>query len=511
MGKTNPLMEVRFLDSPAPSDDTGRTSATTVIDFTPHPAEAAVQSFNFDVSHIRQQYPDLDLDSASIYTDMESGQVFIADRNDSEKVPRVILEDTSRSTAIEVPQTDDNSDKPRAKQRRNSNVSVIDYAIGPPARQIHEKPAKSKRPQTITEASSEYSLSLPGSPDNGTIFTMDEEDDHISRYTSRRPVPYEEQRSAFDVKKVTPWEAADSVSSGGSREKHVVPRQVPKQKQSADNHEAVPVPNEHKSLPIRIFSGAKLGKIKSTVNLAFNPKKHEDPEPPARNPPPPERSVTPEAQASPSHKCEACLRGEPVPSPTEPQVSRSFSEWQAGVPFKPPGSREPTIHEGQTGRTAQDLGLKLPCGHTAPYRVEPKIGDPVKRQSVSARRMKMHRGMGSSTIFTIQEAVPKAERRSPTESSAESEAIADRDVLKGLAIAVTAVCDEEVDALIREAGGPGVRKYLAGLTKIEGLGGSSVGDAKEGRRPADRTSTGLTGLRSGDISSRRTHGRGLRR
>lgn len=44
----------------------------------------------------------------------------------------------------------------------------------------------------------------------------------------------------------------------------------------------------------------------------------------------------------------------------------------------------------------------------------------------------MNWGLGSSTIFTILETVSKAERRSPTESSAESDAITDRDVLEGL-------------------------------------------------------------------------------
>ncbi|OBR15272.1 hypothetical protein CH63R_00452 [Colletotrichum higginsianum IMI 349063] len=61
--------------------------------------------------------------------------------------------------------------------------------------------------------------------------------------------------------------------------------------------------------------------------------------------------------------------------------------------------------------------------------------------------------------------------------------IDDRDVLRGLNIAISAACDEEVDAWIRQKTGVRIRRFLADLKAFETLGDESQPDpAKERAR-----------------------------
>ncbi|KAJ0313408.1 hypothetical protein COL516b_000344 [Colletotrichum fioriniae] len=61
--------------------------------------------------------------------------------------------------------------------------------------------------------------------------------------------------------------------------------------------------------------------------------------------------------------------------------------------------------------------------------------------------------------------------------------IEDRDVLRGLHIAISAACDEEVDAWIRQKTGVRIRRFLADLKAFETLGEEDQPDpAKERAR-----------------------------
>ncbi|KAJ4008217.1 hypothetical protein NW752_010097 [Fusarium irregulare] len=60
-------------------------------------------------------------------------------------------------------------------------------------------------------------------------------------------------------------------------------------------------------------------------------------------------------------------------------------------------------------------------------------------------------------------------------------AILDRDVLRGLHIAASAACNEQIDAFIREKTGLHIRKFLSDLTPFENLGNNPSRDAKERR------------------------------
>lgn len=60
-------------------------------------------------------------------------------------------------------------------------------------------------------------------------------------------------------------------------------------------------------------------------------------------------------------------------------------------------------------------------------------------------------------------------------------AILDRDVLRGLHIAASAACNEQIDAFIREKTGLHIRQFLSDLTPLESLGNNPTRDAKERR------------------------------
>ncbi|KAJ4130787.1 hypothetical protein NW768_006325 [Fusarium equiseti] len=63
----------------------------------------------------------------------------------------------------------------------------------------------------------------------------------------------------------------------------------------------------------------------------------------------------------------------------------------------------------------------------------------------------------------------------------EKVAILDRDVLRGLHIAASAACNEQIDAFIREKTGLHIRQFLSDLTPFESLGNNPIRDAKEKR------------------------------
>lgn len=59
--------------------------------------------------------------------------------------------------------------------------------------------------------------------------------------------------------------------------------------------------------------------------------------------------------------------------------------------------------------------------------------------------------------------------------------ILDRDVLRGLHIAASAACNEQIDAFIREKTGLHIRRFLSDLMPLEILGNNPAQDAKERR------------------------------
>jgi hypothetical protein len=59
--------------------------------------------------------------------------------------------------------------------------------------------------------------------------------------------------------------------------------------------------------------------------------------------------------------------------------------------------------------------------------------------------------------------------------------ILDRDVLRGLHIAASAACNEQIDAFIREKTGLHIRRFLSDLMPLESLGNNPAQDVKERR------------------------------
>ncbi len=60
--------------------------------------------------------------------------------------------------------------------------------------------------------------------------------------------------------------------------------------------------------------------------------------------------------------------------------------------------------------------------------------------------------------------------------------ITDRDVLRGLHIAASAACDEEVDAFVRNQTGLRIRRFLADLMTLESLAVNPPVDKKQWAR-----------------------------
>lgn len=83
--------------------------------------------------------------------------------------------------------------------------------------------------------------------------------------------------------------------------------------------------------------------------------------------------------------------------------------------------------------------------------------------------------------------------------------IDDRDVLKGLKLAVSAACDEDLDLCIRQQTGLRLRRFLADLKTFEhleslevgSLAGSKVGEKEGPEMDGDRASAGEAGLGKG--------------
>lgn len=69
----------------------------------------------------------------------------------------------------------------------------------------------------------------------------------------------------------------------------------------------------------------------------------------------------------------------------------------------------------------------------------------------------------------------------PYEVDFDDREIADRDVLRGLHVAASAACDEEVDAFVRNKTGLRIRRFLADLMALEAFGDPRPGEGSEQR------------------------------
>ncbi|KJZ76580.1 hypothetical protein HIM_03916 [Hirsutella minnesotensis 3608] len=79
------------------------------------------------------------------------------------------------------------------------------------------------------------------------------------------------------------------------------------------------------------------------------------------------------------------------------------------------------------------------------------------------------------------------------ESDPDDRKIADRDVLRGLHVAASAACDEEVDAFVRGRTGLRIRRFLADLIALEAFGGPRPGE--DGGRQIQRRRTEMRKLK----------------
>ncbi|KAM4059462.1 hypothetical protein HRG_011521 [Hirsutella rhossiliensis] len=126
-----------------------------------------------------------------------------------------------------------------------------------------------------------------------------------------------------------------------------------------------------------------------------------------------------------------------------------------------------------------------------PASQEPAPSDRGKKQSVS-RYDPNHIGIccrSSRGIPSRAVAPPNIPRRTSSirgsvdsdEADSDDGGIADRDVLRGLHVAASAACDEEVDAFVRGRTGLRIRRFLADLMALEAFGGPRPGEDDEQR------------------------------
>ncbi|KAE9381323.1 hypothetical protein N431DRAFT_457922 [Stipitochalara longipes BDJ] len=129
------------------------------------------------------------------------------------------------------------------------------------------------------------------------------------------------------------------------------------------------------------------------------------------------------------------------------------------------------------------------------YSDQPPIPDPTNRPSLPRLKLKQPTASQSPaqraqyTTATLSRALLERHTApvvvNPTDLASNSSLdtlglklgkISDKQVFKGLHIATAAACDEDVDKWIEEITGCGVRKFLADLSRFEGLGVNTLAD-----------------------------------
>lgn len=364
-----------------------------------------------------------------------------------------------------------------------------------------------------------FGTSDDGRPSPAQDEMMFKMDDELIPARQRTRQPFDNQRterSRADAKRVTPW---DFRSRCNSSEDYAVERITTDLRANETSASKLTEPVEP---PPKLLGSETLSVIKTRMKRTFDSAlrlSEDDALPPPIGPK--QEVVTKEVLP----ECEVCrnlganyAKRSSISgfSPwSEAKQGRSFLEWQAGVPFKHTIPKELAFEASLSSNA-----LKLPCGHAAPGTVtaspmsssaptrgttfKPPMGieartgeQKVSRRAVAARRKRTVSsisGGGTSSIFTIQEAAPKAAPtpRKPTLLSASNDGkVTDKELLKGLGIVLEAVNNEDVDAWINEVTGSGVRKFLADLSKMDKLG--TGGLAQRPRRQATVRKQALEG------------------
>lgn len=151
-------------------------------------------------------------------------------------------------------------------------------------------------------------------------------------------------------------------------------------------------------------------------------------------------------------------------APLAPQSSTVRSGWNCKIPYtavpenhyyaNPLDSEQVLCHIEKGSHLSSMWSADLP----ADTPVFQPIGDPVKPVSTASTKSKVpsisnSQMMASDSTFSTKESK-----------------ICEKDVLRGLQMAMAAACNEEVDAWISEISGYRVRRFLADLRAFEGLG-----------------------------------------
>ncbi len=108
--------------------------------------------------------------------------------------------------------------------------------------------------------------------------------------------------------------------------------------------------------------------------------------------------------------------------------------------------------------------------------------DPVKRKSAAYKPPTL--SSHASTVATVSSLGFAAENETQTTSSTNYSDIRDKDVFKGLQIALAAACNKDLDLWIMKMSGCQVRRFLANLRAFEGLGVNTLAD--QAKRTAKR-------------------------
>ncbi|KAJ4150928.1 hypothetical protein LMH87_011655 [Akanthomyces muscarius] len=127
--------------------------------------------------------------------------------------------------------------------------------------------------------------------------------------------------------------------------------------------------------------------------------------------------------------------------------------------------------------------------------IKPRRSSPKKRIPQETTSKQYDRRLRQATPLDLKAAVEEARNRPKTDSKQQRRAVAseretkhssteitDRDVLRGLHIAASAACDEEVDAFVRNQTGLRIRRFLADLMTLESLAVNPPVDKKQWAR-----------------------------
>jgi hypothetical protein len=447
----------------SPSTATTCTSATTIIDFSPHPSDFWAKQegegiYHFAISDLfadlhadfyafQRRHPGLNwqetdrpehnspLESTEVRPVLTDGYIVAARRG-------VMF-------AVTGPSLAESSPTKRSSAKVNDETTVSGNI---PHKDISQEPqpigASCSHATTIDTNASYRALFLAPTDEDSTLIP----DKSPSRPTNK-VVPYDEQR----LKIMSPLEIGHSIE-GASRQ-FSAPFVQHKPESSIDTGKSM-----------RTGLDSQMAEVRTV---------EDDDETEVEDSAPTLRPLSPTSRPQSPADCEQCRQGSSIKEATdlEPQMNRSFPQWQAGIPFQLPS-------KAAASSATTDANIfqssTLPCGHGAPFNsnYEPAEGDSVKGDTIkrvqARRKAARSHDAAAPSIFTILES--RSERSASAEAAPQRRDISDRDVLKGLEIAISAACDEDMDSLIKDISGKGVRRFLADLASFDGLGLNTLAD-----------------------------------